>query len=231
MIETIVLAGGFGTRLKSVISNVPKPMAPIGGKPFLSYLLLLLSKKGVKKVIIAVGYLSDSIIEYYGDRFEGMTLEYSLETEPLGTGGAIKLALNKVVSDHVLVMNGDTYLEVDISLLEKKWQQDHRQIIVGIYSGDTGRYGRISTNQLNEITGFEEKVGNMPGIINAGCYVLNVEELIKIKGNEKFSIERDYMSNAVHDCKFDLFITNGLFIDIGIPEDYQRAIKILGGIG
>ena len=116
--EAIVLAGGFGTRLKSVVFDLPKPMAPVAGKPFLERLLKSLAQKGFTRIVLALGYMAEKVIEHFGSRFEGMELVYEIESTPLGTGGAVRLALTQCLTDHVFVFNGDTYLDLEVSHVE-----------------------------------------------------------------------------------------------------------------
>ena len=128
-LEAIVLAGGLGTRLKSVVSNVPKPMAPIGDKPFLEYILKYLKKNGITRAILSVGYKSEIIEEYFGNNFEGIDLVYSVEKEPLGTGGAIKKAMSKVKSNQVYIINGDTFFDINLKSLIL---EDNSKIILSL---------------------------------------------------------------------------------------------------
>jgi D-glycero-alpha-D-manno-heptose 1-phosphate guanylyltransferase len=226
MLEAIILAGGFGTRLKSAVPNLPKPMAPIGNRPFLEIIIANLSKKGFSKIILAIGFMAEKISEYFGDNFADIELIYVVENSPLGTGGAIRLAIEQCTQDHVYIFNGDTYLDLEISEVEQKWQQDKSTIIVGREVDDTSRYGRLLVNN-EKIEKFSEKGISGKGLINAGCYLLQNNELGHYPLHHPFSIETDYLANKVVNQPINLFVTNGYFIDIGIPEDYEKAQQTL----
>jgi D-glycero-alpha-D-manno-heptose 1-phosphate guanylyltransferase len=220
--EAIILAGGKGTRLRSIVSDVPKPMAPILGRPFLSILLSSLANKGFRRAILSLGFMANHITRYFSDSFEGMSLTYVIEEEPLGTGGGIRLAMEQMNKDHVFVFNGDTFLDLEINQIEKQWQHDKKPILVTRKVADTSRYGRVEV-EGHAISVFLEKGESGPGLINAGCYVLNRGLLDHFIPGLPFSFESDFLPQAIHDKQFDVFVTRGLFIDIGIPEDFLRA--------
>lgn len=226
MLEGIILAGGFGTRLQKVVPDLPKPMAPIAGKPFLEILLNSLSEKGFSKIILSLGYLADKIISHFGEEFQGIKLTYVVEKEPLGTGGAIRLAMEKTTANHQFIFNGDTYLDLEIDAVEKLWQQNLSAIIVGREVADTARYGRLIVEN-GKVSGFSEKGISGRGLINAGCYVLAKNQLDSFPINKTFSLETDYLAEIVKASPIDLFVTTGDFIDIGIPEDFERAQTLL----
>lgn len=227
--EAIVLAGGFGTRLREVVPDVPKPMAPIAGRPFLEILLSALSCKGFKRVVLSLGFMADKISSHFGAQFAGMDLSYVVEERPLGTGGAVRLSLSHCHQDHVYIFNGDTFLDLDIGALEQHWQLHQLPIIVGRKVADTARYGRLLVAE-GRVQGFSEKGQAGPGLINAGCYVLGRNQLDSFPLNTQFSLEADYLASAVTIQPFDLFSTDGQFIDIGIPEDFKLAQSLLAGI-
>lgn len=226
--QAILLAGGFGTRLRHVVSDVPKPMAPVAGRPFLDILLSSLANKGFDRVILSVGFMAEKISQYFGDQFKGMALDYAVEEQPLGTGGGVRLAMTKVSSDHVFVFNGDTFLDLEVDQLEQEWLLNKRPMIVGRVVPDTARYGRLLAEN-NLATGFTEKGISGPGIINAGCYVLCKGQLDGFSIGQAFSLEAEFLIPAVAQGEFDVFETHGLFIDIGVPEDYSRAQVELAG--
>ncbi|KVQ33290.1 nucleotidyltransferase family protein [Burkholderia cepacia] len=228
MREAIILAGGFGTRLRTVVSDVPKPMAPIAGRPFLEILLTRLSEKKFSRVVLSVGFMAEKIMDHFGDRFAGIDLAYSVETNPLGTGGALKKTLPHCEGDHVFVFNGDTYLDLEVDELEIGWQRAGFPMIVARQVPDTGRYGSLVVVD-GRVIGFAEKGVSGPGLINAGCYVLP-KDILAGETAEKFSFEADFMSSAVQSRRFDVFVSRGQFIDIGIPEDFYRAQDELSGI-
>jgi D-glycero-alpha-D-manno-heptose 1-phosphate guanylyltransferase len=228
MLEGIILAGGFGTRLRQVVPDLPKPMAPIAGRPFLEILLSDLARKGLGRIVLSLGFMAEKIESYFSTRFAGMEIDYVIEDDPLGTGGAVRLAMEQCNEDHVFIFNGDTYLDLEIDAVERQWQSHHRPIIVGREVPDTARYGRLLSKDA-QVVGFTEKGISGLGLINAGCYVLNRGQLDVFPQHSAFSLETDYLAKAVQDLPFDLFVTSGHFIDIGVPEDYQRAQAELAG--
>jgi D-glycero-alpha-D-manno-heptose 1-phosphate guanylyltransferase len=224
--EAIVLAGGKGTRLSKLVSEVPKPMALIGTKPFLEILLIQLSKQGFTKVILSVGYMANIIINYFGDNFMGINLVYEVEKTPLGTGGALLKAINHCTSDHVYVLNGDTFLEVESSPLEEFWNAKKRAFLVGCKVNNISRYGSLDTRG-DKILGILEKGGSGKGLINAGCYVLPTDIFNGLINCEKFSFEADFLDGYIKDGNMYVFKYSGVFIDIGVPEDYLMAKEVL----
>ena len=223
--EAIILAGGFGTRLHSVIRDIPKPMAPIQGKPFLEILLANLHKKGFKRVILSLGFMSNFIQSYFESSFLGMEIIYSIEDEPLGTGGAIKLALKYAKNDHVFIFNGDTFLDLEILDIETLWLKHKKPILVAIKVQDSSRYGGVEVD-AGVLVSFAEKCNQTSELINAGCYVLPKNQLANFtKPFNRFSFEQDYLSS--YKGQIQVFISKGLFIDIGIPKDFQNAQNLL----
>lgn len=220
--EAIVLAGGFGTRLKQVVPDLPKPMAPVAGRPFLEILLASLARKGFCRVVLSLGYMAEKVVNHFGDHFAGMELVYEIEQSPLGTGGAVRTAMALCMADHVFVFNGDTFLDLEVKNLEAHWQKHRTPIIVAREVPDTARYGRLDTDR-GRVLSIVEKGVTGPGLINAGCYVLPADILDGFPLGQPFSLEADFLAKAVGKLRFDLFVTNGQFIDIGVPEDYARA--------
>ena len=220
--EAIVLAGGFGTRLRQVVADVPKPMAPVAGRPFLEILQSVLARQGFTRVVLSLGHMADTIVNHFGTRFAGMQIEYEIEQTPLGTGGAIRAALARCQADHVFVFNGDTFLDLEADQVEAQWQAHRTPIIVAREVPDTARYGRMQTEE-GKVSGFLEKGVGGPGLINAGCYVVARDLLDGFEPGQPFSLETEFLvPQAARKC-FDVFVTQGHFIDIGIPEDYARA--------
>jgi D-glycero-alpha-D-manno-heptose 1-phosphate guanylyltransferase len=224
--EAIVLAGGFGTRLREVVPDLPKPMAPIAGRPFLEILLNDLAHKGFKRVVLSLGYKAQIIISHFGDQFAGMGIAYAVEETPLGTGGAARLGLSQCRGDHAFIFNGDTFLDLEARAVEILWQRHKQPIIVAREVSDTARYGRLLT-EGGRVTGFTEKGVNGQGLINAGCYVLGAGQLNAWPLNMPFSLEADYFTEIVKTERLNIFKTQGVFIDIGVPEDYLRAQALL----
>jgi len=227
--EAIVLAGGLGTRLKQIVPDLPKPMAPIAGRPFLEILLTALARKGFTRVVLSLGFMADKISAHFGDRYAGMALAYEVEQQPLGTGGAIRAALLRCAADHVFVFNGDTYLDLEADELEDLWQRSRRPVIVVREVPDTARFGRVEMNG-GQVTAFLEKGMAGTGLINAGCYVLPRRALEAFPLGQNFSIETEYLAKELGRIYFDGFVTCGRFIDIGVPEDYARAQIELAGL-
>jgi D-glycero-alpha-D-manno-heptose 1-phosphate guanylyltransferase len=226
--EAIILAGGLGTRLRSVVSDVPKCMALIGGKPFLHYLIEFLKKNGIEHFIFSVGYLNEVIEKYLNTNYSNLHFTLSCEDEPLGTGGAIKLAAGKASDENALVCNGDTFYQVDIDLLYKFHIQKKAVCSLNLKPmKNFDRYGAVDLNEDHSIKSFKEKQFYSEGLINGGVYALNIQDFLAEKFPEKFSFEKDYLEKKVKAPKKEhgIFgiIQNHYFIDIGIPEDYEKA--------
>jgi D-glycero-alpha-D-manno-heptose 1-phosphate guanylyltransferase len=227
--EAIILAGGFGTRLKSVVPDLPKPMAPVNGRPFLALLLDALKEKGFSRIILSVGYRHQTIRDYFGDSYRGVALLYAIESSPLGTGGAIAMALQFAEQEVVFVFNGDTYLDIDAEGLLACWQRSNLPIMVVRHVSDAGRYGRVQLNQ-GCIHTFHEKGEAIAGLINAGCYVLPKTTFTNYCLPMTFSFETDFLPKALQNGTVLAYPYDGLFIDIGIPEDYHNAQLLLAGL-
>ena len=227
--DAIVLAGGFGTRLREVVPDLPKPMASVAGRPFLEILLSMLAQKGFTRVVLSLGFMSDKIISHFGDSYQGLQLVYEVELQPLGTGGAIRAALTCCMADHVFIFNGDTYLDLEVDALERLWQQSHCPAIVVREVPDTERFGRVEL-QEGRVNAFLEKGVSGLGLINAGCYVLPKNALDAFPLGQNFSLETEFFSKQLQRIRFDGFVTQGLFIDIGVPDDYALAQTVLAGL-
>lgn len=222
--EAIILAGGMGTRLKSVVKEVPKPMAPINDRPFLEYLLDHLIKYGIQRVIFSVGFKSNIIADHFGEKYNNCTLAYVYEDEPLGTGGAIKEAMKSVNSDHVLVTNGDSLFITDIQGQFVFHQNREADVTLGLKSMiDFDRYGTVIADNDSRIHNFREKEAVSNGLINGGVYIFNVEAFTSIDFPKKFSVENNYFQTHTKECKFFGYQSDGYFLDIGIPADFAKA--------
>lgn len=220
--EAIVLAGGLGTRLRGVVPDLPKPMAPVMDRPFLDILLNDLASKGFQRVVLSLGYKAEVIYAHFGKCFAGLEIAYVVEDAPLDTGGAVRLSMTRCQNDHVFIFNGDTFLDVDVDTVELLWQRRKHPIIVTRRVPNTARYSRLLVEH-EQVIGFIHKGSNGPGLINAGCYVLGISQLNAWPLNMPFSLEVDYFVRAVKADPVDVFETQGLFIDIGVPEDYLKA--------
>lgn len=227
--EAIVLAGGFGTRLREVVPDLPKPMAPVAGRPFLEILLAMLAGKDFTRVVLSLGFMSEKIIKHFGESYAGIDLVYEVESQPLGTGGAIRAALARCVTDHVFIFNGDTYLDIEADALELLWQASRHPAIVVRDVPDTARFGRVEMHE-GRISAFLEKGMSGAGLINAGCYVLPNDALDGFPLGQPFSLETEYFIPNLQRIWFDGFVTHGRFIDIGVPADYALAQTELAGL-
>lgn len=227
--EAIVLAGGFGMRLREVVPDLPKPMAPVAGRPFLEILLAMLARKGFTRVVLSLGFMSEKIIKHFGESYAGIDLVYEVESQPLGTGGAIRAALARCVTDHVFIFNGDTYLDIEADALERLWQASRHPVIVVREVPDTARFGRVEMRD-GRIHGFLEKGSPGPGLINAGCYVFPKHILDNFPLGQPFSLETEFFTKYLECIRFDGFVTHGRFIDIGVPDDYAFAQTALAGL-
>lgn len=228
--EAIILAGGLGTRLASRLDQIPKCMAPIAGRPFLEILLDQLISAGCNRVILSVGHLRDVIIRHFGNGYRDLPIEYAVEESPLGTGGAIRLALNSATEPSVLVFNGDTYLEADLTQLAgfhiDRGSSPLTLAVVRVE--DTARYGGVILEN-EAVTGFFEKGRTGPGWINGGLYVIDRDFPWPDGLPSRFSIETDVLVPFVSQIRPAAFRCRGYFLDIGVPEDLDRAQLELGG--
>ncbi len=222
--EAIILAGGLGTRLQGVIGEAPKCMAPINGLPFLSYLFEYLEKQRCTRIILSLGYKNKPIIDWLEDQDIFFELDYIVENEPLGTGGGILAALEECETDDVVVINGDTMFDVNLRQMMLFHQSSNAQTTLALKEmHNFERYGIVNTNDAGLITSFEEKQQRDAGLINGGIYVIDREAFIERKLPNKFSFEKDYLERYTNDKKFYGYKSDGYFIDIGIPADYERA--------
>lgn len=225
--EAIILAGGFGTRLRSVVQDIPKPMAPIGDIPFLEILMDRLVRQGIEHIVLAVGYKYEVIEDYFGSNYEEAQISYAIEKEPLGTGGAILLASNHLKGKHCFVLNGDTLFDVDLSLMADNFKNNEVDAILALKEiVNQDRYGTVRLDK-SRIISFEEKTFIERGYINGGVYLLSPELLRPIFKESPFSLEKDYFEVYVGQRQFHACIFDKYFIDIGIPSDYERAQKEL----
>jgi D-glycero-alpha-D-manno-heptose 1-phosphate guanylyltransferase len=217
----LLLAGGFGTRLRSVVPDLPKPLAPVHGRPFVAYLLDQLANAGWTRCVLCLGYQADKFVELLGDRHGPMTLEYSVETEPLGTGGAVRLALPQIQASRFLLLNGDSYCDAslaDFALFHRVHGKPASLVAVNV--PDTSRYGGLELAADSRVLAFAEKADAvLCGPINAGIYLLETSLVENIPEARAISLERDlfprWLQQGVMAWK-----TDAAFIDIGTPDSY-----------
>lgn len=222
--EAIILAGGFGTRLRSVVSDVPKPMAPIGNRPFLEILLDSLIDYNFTHVVLSTGYMHEVIENHFGDQYKDLPLSYAVEKEPLGTGGGIRNALTQCNSDDIVVINGDTLFRIDYDDLARFYHAHPTRLAIVLRQvADTARYGSVCTNCCDRIDRFIEKssIGG-PGTINGGISMMNRSLLEQYPLGVPFSFEKDILQKQFNSEPFFAYVSSAYFIDIGIPEDYKR---------
>ena len=226
--KAIILAGGLGTRLASITSDIPKPMAPIGSRPFLEYLLDDLVEQGTEQAVLAVSYKWEVIRGHFGDSWRGMPLNYSVEAQPLGTGGAIRQALESLTDD-VVVLNGDTLFRVDLASMENTHRNSGTRLSIALKQvADSGRFGCVEVSHDGVITSFLEKSTGGPGWINGGIYMLNRKLFTDFPMPARFSFELDLVEPNIDRIQPHAFQSDAYFIDMGIPEDYERARYEIG---
>lgn len=218
--KAIILAGGLGTRLREVIKDVPKPMAPIAGRPFLEYLVLQLVQWKMKEIILSIGYKGDVIKAYFGNGKKfGVKIRYSEEKEPLGTGGAIRESLTYIDDKEFIIMNGDTFLNVDFHKLVSCHSDWHAKATIGlVHTQNTSRYGRVERNEHGEVVRFLEKSSVRDGLVNGGVYIFRREVFNGISSGN-VSLEKEILPSLVNHGLYGI-IVHGFFIDIGVPYDY-----------
>ena len=223
--DIIILAGGFGTRLLSVLKDTPKPMALISEKPFLHYLFKQVEKYGFNHIILSTGYLSESISDYFGKKLNDITIDYAIEKNPLGTGGGILNAMQFCHSDDVFIMNGDTYFDIDFRKLHQHHTNNKADVSIALRKiEDCSRYGYVERNDKQRITLFgEKKAGIQDCFINGGTYLINRKKFQSLPLPSKFSMEKDVFEKYIHELNIYGYAFEDYFIDIGIPSDYKKA--------
>jgi D-glycero-alpha-D-manno-heptose 1-phosphate guanylyltransferase len=225
--KAVVLAGGLGTRLRKRVPELPKPMAPVGGRPFISYSLDRLVSGGVQSIILAVGYRAESIEAHFGNTYRGAALRYSVETEPLGTGGAIVHALRDEETAPVIILNGDTFLNIDFGALVHWYKQTESRLAMVLRTvKDVARFGSVIVSG-GQVVGFSEKGNTGAGLVNAGVYILRSDIFRAFSLPKRFSFEVDILQGHCDELKPRAYVTDSYFIDIGTPKDYERAKREL----
>jgi len=223
-LTALILSGGLGTRLKSIFPDRPKILAPVAGRPFLSYLLDQLISTGFRHVILCTGYKGENIREVFGNKYNGLDIQYSQEPEPLGTGGALRFGLPLVDTDSIFVTNGDSYVNCNLKdFYTWYFENNFQAAILLTHLSDTRRYGRVEVNKLGRIVKFDEKGASRgPGWVNAGVYILNRGLVESITLGKPCSLEREFFPNLIGKGLYG-FRSESAFIDIGTPESYASA--------
>ncbi len=229
MVNVIILAGGFGTRLKKTISDVPKPMAPVNGKPFLYYLLSHLRTQKITHFYISVHHMAKKIHDYFGDSFEGIPISYSYEKEALGTGGAILHTLNtyeKLKKSAFFVVNGDTWFPINLDNLIKSHNEGITCTLALTHYINTKRYGNVTINSEGIIESLKEKEAHDEGLINGGVYLFS-PSAFNYKSLKPTSLEKDILPDLILEKSIKGVVYDVTFLDIGTPEDYKQASSVL----
>ena len=226
--EAIVLVGGLGTRLRGVVSDLPKPLAPVAGRPFLAWVLDHLAETGMRRVILAAGYLADKVEQAIGGHWQGMTVSYSIEARALGTGGAVRQACAQLHGDTAHILNGDTFLRYRPGALASAVVSAGARIGIALAQvPDVARYGAVDCEQ-GRVRAFREKGQSGAGYINAGCYFLTAAAIAALPAEESYSLETEVLTPMAAAGGLVGFAETSHFIDIGVPEDYQRAQALFG---
>lgn len=223
-LEAVILAGGFGTRLRGVIGDVPKPMAPVAGRPFLCHLLDALVQQGVTRVILAVHHMAEQITAL-GSRYGDLRLDYVHEETPLGTGGAMRRALEHINGADALVLNGDTFFAVDYQAVVRRLRQTRSDLVLAVRPvSDGARYSLVMIDEGNRVTGFlPSGAAGRPGLMGAGVYAMRRDLFSQFALPPAFSFETDILARLTGNLRVQAHVGEGFFIDIGVPEDYRRA--------
>ena len=230
-LNAVILAGGLGTRLRSVVQDRPKVLAEIAGRPFLTYLLDQLIKVNIGEVVLCTGYRSHQVRDTLGNRYRGLEITYSVETFPLGTAGALRLALPLFRSDPVLVMNGDSYCDAEFaSFWQWHWRRQAVTSLLLTKLDDTQRFGRVQVAENGAVTAFQEKGTSAgPGLISAGIYLMSRNLITSIPGGASVSLEREVFPRWVGRGLYG-FETGSRFMDIGTPDAFAGAGSFFAGL-
>jgi D-glycero-alpha-D-manno-heptose 1-phosphate guanylyltransferase len=227
--ECIILAGGLGTRLRSVVADKPKCMAPVGAHPFLYYLLQYLHRQGITHAVLSLGYKSEQVIDWCTNTDLPLEVSFAIESEPLGTGGAIMLALEYIKDNECFITNGDTFFEVSLPELYAFHQQKNSALTLALKPmQEFERYGSVQLDENAMITAFLEKQFCTEGLINGGIYLTSAQYLQSLGLPQQFSFEKEVLEAQIKSGSLYGFVSDTYFIDIGIPEDYERVQTDLG---
>lgn len=228
-VDAAILVGGLGTRLRGVIGDLPKPLAAVGGRPFLHHLLDRLVSNGVRSITLCSGYRADKVRESVGHLWRGVSVNYSVEDTPLGTGGALAQARPFLHSDKVLLLNGDTWFEVDFAVLRRN-VGDSKLGVSAVWAENASRYGALDFNEEGILTKIQEKSGSpASGWINGGVYLF-AQSALPVDAEGGFSIEGDLIPRLARQKSVKVVPFRARFVDIGVPEDYASAADILNSV-
>jgi len=230
--EAIILAGGLGTRLRDTVPDLPKPMAPINGRPFLEHQMDYWIAQGVTRFVLSVGFRRERIMSHFGDNYRGCEVAYAEEIKPLGTGGGLLLAVQKLKGDEpFLAMNGDTFFEVDLASLSRFHQEQDATVTVGLFEVENNdRYMGVQLNADGTIVSFKSEPGASQ-LANGGVYLMNrsLFDGLPWQAGDKLSLEDDLFGHCRQSGKkLCGMVYKGKFIDIGVPDDYRRAATVIG---
>jgi D-glycero-alpha-D-manno-heptose 1-phosphate guanylyltransferase len=224
--KAVILCGGLGTRLGELTRGTPKPMLPVAGRPFIAHVLDHVGVAGVDEIVLAAGFAWETLRDYVGETWRKIPVGYSVEPRPLGTGGALRLAMNTAGIDRALVLNGDTLFRMDIAQFIAEADEDAETCMSLRTVPDCSRYGRVVLDSAGRVTSFGEKGFSGPGLINAGVYIQKRSALEEFRDGP-FSLETDYLAVRFNRALFAGYVQNAYFIDIGVPEDLDRARREL----
>lgn len=231
LMDALILAGGLGTRLRKTVPDMPKPMAPISNRPFLEHLLDYWIEQGVTRFILSVGYKRELIELHFGSAYRQCPVEYARESTPLGTGGGLLLGLKQASESVVLVLNGDTFFEVNLASMRACHESMQADVTVALRRiAQNDRYGEVALNADGIVTAFNAEASGNEGIINGGVYLIRPAALLELGYDPgvKVALEQDLFPALLKSGKRIVgFVTDANFIDIGIPEDYFRAVEVM----
>ncbi|MEJ2157919.1 MAG: nucleotidyltransferase family protein [Desulfobacteraceae bacterium] len=219
-----ILAGGLATRLRPVVQDLPKAMAPINGTPFLNYVLDSLDEQGGKNVLLCIGHKGDQLRDYYANTYRSLSLSYSIENSPLGTAGALRHCLSGVQSNDILVLNGDTYCDTDFNqFLSFFYRTQSKAAIVLVRKTNVSRFGSVEIDAEGRVVQFHEKKRRSgAGYVSAGAYLLKREIVERIPAEKEVSMEYEVLPDLIGKGLFG-YDAASTFIDIGTPQSYRHA--------
>lgn len=231
-VTVVILAGGLGTRLRGVLADRPKCLAPILGKPFLAHQLDWLSSAGLSQVLISTGYMAEQVEEAIGASHQGLSIRYSRESQPIGTGGAVRLAAESVQTPFMLVLNGDSFCNADLNLLNAQFYSNGMApTMLLTHVPEIARYGQVTSDETHRVRKFLEKGSIGPGWINAGIYLIPKTEVLALPDGVSCSLERDLFPALADQNRLYAHQVKVDFIDIGTPESYGMADSFFGQFG